>query len=237
MLHKFYHEVKPGDVVIARRGLKKLVAVGTVKRGAYYDLDKHSIPGESEYGYPNHLDIEWKEAPRNKELAAGQQFAMNTIYEIDEERFCKFTGKDGQEWSSSVADGVQDQDEFVLEKYLQEFIVSNFDAIFKKKLVLVSEGQQYHTDVGIIDILAQDPRRNDAFVVIELKKGRGADQVVGQILRYMGWVTENLCSDEQEVYGIIICKEFDDKLRLALKMVKNLSVKCYWIDFKLQDQS
>jgi RecB family endonuclease NucS len=129
--------------------------------------------------------------------------------------------------------GVQNEAEFVLEKYLQEFIVSNFEAIFKKKLVL--EGEQYVTDVGDIDILAKDPQAN-AFVVIELKKGREADKVVGQVLRYMGWVAENLCQPNQEVYGIIICKESDERLSYALKMVKNVTVKYYRVDFTLQDQ-
>lgn len=123
--------------------------------------------------------------------------------------------------------------EFVLEKYLQEFMVSNFEAIFAKSLVLIDG--QYATDVGLIDILARDPKA-DAIVVIELKKGREADKVVGQILRYMGWVKENVCRPGQAVRGIIVCKESDERLLYALKMVSGVAVKYYRVDFSLQDQ-
>ena len=89
---------------------------------------------------------------------------------------------------------VEDPSEFVLEKYLEDFIVSNFATIFKGHLRIFedaegNDGQQYATDIGPIDILAVDAQ-SKALVVIELKKGRPSDRVVGQILRYMGWVQE-----------------------------------------------
>ena len=40
------------------------------------------------------------------------------------------------------------------------------------------------TEVGTIDILADEPDTN-SLVVIELKKGRESDKVVGQTLRYI----------------------------------------------------
>jgi hypothetical protein len=45
-------------------------------------------------------------------------------------------------------------------------------------------GQQYITDTGPLDILAvsKDKKR---LLVVELKKGRASDVVVGQILRYI----------------------------------------------------
>jgi RecB family endonuclease NucS len=89
--------------------------------------------------------------------------------------------------------------------------------------------------VGTIDILAQEKPSND-FVVVELKNGRESDKVVGQVLRYMGWVSKNLCKPGQNVKGMVICKEPDDRLTYALQMTKNIEVKYYRIDFKLQDQ-
>lgn len=112
---------------------------------------------------------------------------MQTIYEIPEEKYRTLLETDGPAitQTAAVEDDVQDQAEFVLEKYLEDFIVSNFGAIFKKTLSLYCDpeggvvGQQFETDVGPIDILAEDTHSN-AFVVIELKKGRSADKVVGQ---------------------------------------------------------
>ena len=62
-------------------------------------------------------------------------------------------------------------------------------------------------------------------MVIELKKGRSSDVVVGQILRYMGWVKEHLAVDDYDQYdvrGIIISKEKDDRLEYALKMLQKV---------------
>jgi restriction system protein len=242
MVHKFYHAVQPGDIVIARRGRKQIAAVGTVRRAAYCDPKKNSATIREQNPYTHHLDVQWADSPRNKAFDS-IVFAMQTIYEIPEEKYREFLQVNGPAIvpAASGEEDVQDEAEFVLEKYLEDFIVSNFDVIFKKMLVLYTDpaggevGQQFETDVGPIDILALDTSSN-AFVVIELKKGRPADKVLGQILRYMGWVAENLCKPGQEVHGIIVCKEPDEKLNFGLKMVRNISVKYYKVDFKLQDQ-
>jgi RecB family endonuclease NucS len=82
--------------------------------------------------------------------------------------------------------------------------------------------------------LAIEPQ-SGSFVVIELKKGRPSDQVVGQILRYMGWVKKNLCKDGQGVKGLIICHDQDDKLSYALDMTHDIEVKYYDMKFWLND--
>lgn len=74
-------------------------------------------------------------------------------------------------------------------------------------------GRQYGTTVGPIDLLAQD-RSTKEYVVIELKKGRSADKVFGQLSRYMGWVTKNL-AEGNRVSGVIVGASIDDKLRAA----------------------
>jgi restriction system protein len=130
-----------------------------------------------------------------------------------------------------------DQNAFALEKYLEDFIVSNFVAIFKGKLQIYedangSDGQQYPTDIGPIDILAVDSATG-SFTVIELKKGRPSDQVVGQILRYMGWVKKNLCRNGQGVKGLVICRDPDPKLSYAIEMTSNIDVRYYKVSFIL----
>ena len=63
--------------------------------------------------------------------------------------------------------------------------------------------------------------------MVELKRGQGNDQVVGQILRYIGWVQENYRTEK--VRGIIIVGKKDRRLSYAIKAVKNIQVK----EFKL----
>jgi restriction system protein len=73
-------------------------------------------------------------------------------------------------------------------------------------------------------------------LVIELKKGRESDKVVGQILRYMGWVRDNLCREGEDVKGLIIYKDVDERLAYALGMVQDIvQVKRYSVNFQLSD--
>lgn len=87
--------------------------------------------------------------------------------------------------------------EFALEAYLEEFLLTNFDRIEWGRPLQLWEsdegelGHQYVTDVGRLDFLCRDTA-DDTLVVIELKRGRPSDRVVGQAARYMGWVRANL---------------------------------------------
>ena len=131
--------------------------------------------------------------------------------------------------------------EFALEKYLEDFIVNNWEKVdFGEKLELYTDkdgniGKQYFTeDVGYIDILAKD--EEDNFVVIELKKGRTNDEVIGQVLRYIGWVRRNLTQRKEDVRGLIIVGERDVKFEYALQEISNkVHVKIYKVSFRLED--
>lgn len=185
------------------------------------------------------MEIAWQDQPREK-VFPSIVFPMHTLAEISEEQFRNFVeGSDMQLEPPEVSTPLEDPAAFVLEKYLEDFIVSNFDTIFKKELKIYEDpegngGQQYGTDIGSIDILAFEPKTS-SFVVIELKKGRPSDQVVGQILRYMGWVKKNLCENGQPVKGLVICSDSDSKLTYALEMTNNIDVQYYSISFSLRE--
>lgn len=70
-------------------------------------------------------------------------------------------------------------------------------------------------------------------LVIELKRGRTSDVVVGQVLRYMGYVKEELAEEGQEVEGVIIGLEDDQKLRWAIGPVPSIRFYRYQVSFKL----
>ena len=86
----------------------------------------------------------------------------------------------------------------------------------------------------MIDILAVEPKSN-SFVVIELKKGQTSDKVVGQILRYMGWVKKNLCKDGQGIKGLVICHDPDPKLSYAPRNDQKYRRSIYSVSFKLKE--
>lgn len=126
---------------------------------------------------------------------------------------------------------------FPMESHLEEFIEKKFDDIdFGMRLELYQDeentGRQYQTSIGRMDLLAKDQDTGD-FVVLELKKGQSSDYAVGQMLRYMGWVKDNLAKDSENVKGIIISKDEDEKIKYALRMLSNVTLYLYEVSFKL----
>lgn len=92
-------------------------------------------------------------------------------------------------------------------------------------------GRQFQSDTGPIDVLAISKDKKE-WLVVELKRGRASDNVVGQILRYMGFV-QDLAENGQTVRGVIIALEDDNRVRRALSMVPNIDFYRYQVTFKL----
>lgn len=132
---------------------------------------------------------------------------------------------------------VEDPAAFALEEHLEEFLVKNWahTELGKDYDIYEEDGekaQQYQTDTGPLDILAisKDQKR---LLVVELKKGRASDVVVGQTLRYMSFVQDELAEEGQTVLGVVIAYEDDPKIRRALMMTPNISFYRYQVSFKL----
>ena len=111
--------------------------------------------------------------------------------------------------------GSTDGELFILEAGLEEAVKQNLSQL---GLTLAEDGiqQQYNMGLGVgrSDLICRDKKNN--FVVLELKAVPSSDVVVGQILRYMGYVRENWANEEsKDVYGIILTPSFDEQLRLA----------------------
>ena len=74
---------------------------------------------------------------------------------------------------------------------------------------------------------------NKEVLVVELKKGRASDSVVGQIQRYMGYVSEFVAEENQAVKGVIIALEEDQRIKFALKVAPNIDFYRYEVKFDL----
>lgn len=133
---------------------------------------------------------------------------------------------------------VEDPVVFALEKHLEDFLVANWKQTELGKYYDIYEesgemiGKQFPTDTGPIDILAISKDKKE-LLVVELKKGRASDQVVGQIQRYMGYVLEELAEKAQAVKGVIIALEDDTRIRRALAVAPNIAFYKYQVSFKL----
>lgn len=141
--------------------------------------------------------------------------------------------------SAMPGEPAEDPVAFALEKHLEDFLVANWAQtelgrdydIYTEDGELI--GQQYPTDTGPLDILAISKDQSE-LLVVELKKGRASDMVVGQVLRYMGFVMEELAEPGQRVRGVIIALDDDSRLRRALAAVPTVDFYRYQISFKLQ---
>ena len=128
---------------------------------------------------------------------------------------------------------------FAFERDLQSYLVQNL-GLLEPSLKLYEDedgeftGVEFPAGQRYIDILAIGA--DDAYVVIETKVSRAYDRVVGQILRYMGWVKENLAG-EAPVRGIIVASEISDDLILATSSVENIRLVEYEISFTLKSVS
>lgn len=128
--------------------------------------------------------------------------------------------------TSADAATVAGATEFLLEKDLQNFLARHLERI-EPGLRLFEDadggrGVEYDAGGRRIDILAVD--RNNAFVVLELKVSKGYDRVVGQLLRYVNWVRQNLAEPDQRVRGMIVCRSMSDDLKLACSSIPDIEL-------------
>lgn len=94
------------------------------------------------------------------------------------------------------------------EKILEDFLERHIKEL-EKGLRLIR--RQYPTISGPIDLLATDNKGR--MVVIELKKNRVSDKVIGQVARYVSFLERE---QGKEVRAIIIGKKIDNNIKLAV---------------------
>jgi restriction system protein len=140
----------------------------------------------------------------------------------------------------SVQSGV-DQSEFALEKHLEDFLIENWSNtdlgreydLFKNEDGEI-QAQQYYTEVGPIDILAIKKDKSEV-LIIELKKGRSSDAVVGQMLRYVTAVKREVAEEGQKIRAIILTGQDDKKIRYSLEPLNGLiEFMVYKVSFAIE---
>lgn len=132
---------------------------------------------------------------------------------------------------------IENPSEFALEEHLEEFLIANWDQIELSENYDIYQdeevfGRQFQTDTGFIDILAISKDKKE-LLVVELKKGRASDSVVGQIQRYMGYIKDEIAESDQIVKGVIVAFEDDQRIKRALSVTNNISFYRYRISFSL----
>lgn len=234
MLWSLSMGLKLGDIVLCPDGEGRY-SVGEVA-GPYQYQRNTNLP----HRRPVHwLDKKIDRSDMSMELQRSTA-ATGTLINIDRygEEIERLLGGATAQTITSSDPTIEDPSTFALEKHLEDFLVANWSQTdLAKDYDLFQEdgeltGQQYPTDTGPIDLLAISKDKTK-LLVIELKKGRASDAVVGQIQRYMGFVKEELAENGQSVEGIIIALEDDTRIRRALAVAPNVSFYKYQINFKL----
>jgi len=226
--------INKGDIIISPDG-----------RGNYYIaevLDDYSYhPGQT---LPHRRNVKWYDKTFERtqmsdslKNSSGSGGTISNISKYSQELEGLISNKTPGK-IVSTDETIEDPNVFALEKHLEDFLVRNWkQTILGKNYDIYTEagvviGQQYPTDTGPIDILAIS-KDGGELLVVELKKGRASDAVVGQIQRYMGYVQEELIEEGQEVKGIIIALEEDIRIRRALVVAPNIDFYRYQISFDL----
>ncbi|PST53306.1 DUF91 domain-containing protein [Acinetobacter baumannii] len=234
MLHTLSKGIKQGDIILTPRG------------------DGHYLVGKviSEYYYvpsgelSHRRKVEWFEQTLPREMmsqelknSSGSVGTVCNLTKYTEELKSLIQGKETVE-HLEPDEVLEDPTAFALEKHLEHFLVENWSKtelgatydIYIEDGQLV--GQQYPSDTGPIDILAISKDKK-TLLVVELKRGRASDRVVGQIQRYMGYVKDELAETDQQVKGVIIALEDDLRIRRALSVAQNIEFYRYQLSFKL----
>lgn len=226
--------IKKGDIVLCPDGSGRY-RVGEVTSDYSY------APGDV---LPHHRSVQWfsqtidrtdmSEALRNSSGSIGTVSNISSYRDEIEKLLSGILPPT----LVSTDETVEDPSAFAMEKHLEDFLVQNWaHTELGKEFDIYEEegervGQQYATDTGPIDILAtsKDKKR---LLLVELKKGRASDAVVGQTMRYMGYVKEELAENGQTVQGVIIALQDDQRIRRALSIMPNIMFYRYQVSFKL----
>lgn len=223
-----------GDIVLSPNG-KGSYMVGEVLDEYSYHINSTLPHRRTVKWYPNLIDRSAMSEPLQKSTGAIATYCTITKYGEEIERLI---AGNVPPTIISTDETVEDPSVFALEKHLEDFLVKNWKQtelgknydIFEEDGELV--GQQYPSDTGPIDILAISKDKK-TLLVVELKKGRASDNVVGQIQRYMGYVIEELAEENQKVKGVIIALEDDLRIKRALAVNPSIEFYRYQISFKL----
>ena len=232
-LFRFSSLMEIGDIVLVPKTQDGKIYIGSIDGDYSYNKEQ-----PDEFGYRHRRKVKWIKTISTQDISQGLRSsmgAMMTIFSVN-----KYADEIEPLLSKDIIanENIESLENFGLESQLEDFIVENWDKLeLNKNYSILKEdgeiaGQQYTTPVGRIDILAKS-KDGKEWLVIELKKGKSSDEVVGQMLRYIAWIKENEAEPDQNVKGLIITKDQDEKLKYSLKAAPNVDSMTYLVNFQL----
>lgn len=233
-LYNFVSIIQVGDAVVVPTREDGIFHFGIIQSDYYF-----TSTVSEEFPFRHRRNVQWiAEIPRDKfsqnfKNSSGSILSVFSLTPYAEEIESAIFGKD------QVVGNSESQKEFGMEAHLEDFIVENWQKLsdFDNYEIYQEDGevvgQQYITSIGRLDILARS-KNGKEWLVIELKKGKSSDDVVGQTLRYIGWITENLAQEDEKVSGLIITGAEDERLKYALATLNHVDFMTYKVNFSLE---
>lgn len=133
---QFAHDIKPGDIVFAKRGMSEIIGRGIVEGGYEYD-------SEASDGYPHLRRVRWT---HKGSWTPGKKFAQKTLTDVTD--YPDFVAEVNSFFAAEDADAIEDElvavrpgygkEEFLEEAYMDE---GSYDALVgvlrvKKNVIL-----------------------------------------------------------------------------------------------------
>jgi hypothetical protein len=213
---------------------------------SYGDLDEHFAKGTLQ-DIINSLSYSTNDERANKPNPSKIKFEGNIrnnlqSYKNAVVRYRKFLNDDGFQGMASTGGASEEitdmpliedsvQQRFSLERDMQAALRRNI-ASLDSSLKIIDDGAERAVDSGLIDITCDD---GSALVVVELKSGKSDSRVIGQILGYMGDLQEE--EGGRPVRGILVAHDFDKRTKAAARVLPNLTLKKYSIEFKFTSEN
>ena len=231
-------EIQKGDIVICPSGRNDKYLAGEV-------IGDYSFWGGNDFRH--HRKVVWarksfvgshmSQGLRNL-IDSGSDAVNITNYAEELERLISGTSKPQLTARNAP---IEDASGFASEEDLEDFLVRHWASTELGQKYNIYEvdgkivGQQFQVDTGRIDILAISKDQKE-LLVIEIKQGKAKDAVVGQVLRYIGYVKEELAEPWQEVRGAIIASEDSERFKRALSATNNIDFYRYHFKFSVSKE-
>jgi len=232
-----------GNLWVACIGIETDDVVITSRGDGLYEIGKVTGPYEfhPDTSLPHRRPVKWIKAVNESEMSPTLTASVRgrmTAFSLNRNSDELGSLIDGHSLVNAERDSVEDPTVFALEKQLEDFLVHNWQHTSLGAEYDIYEvdgqvlGQQYPSDTGPIDILAMSKDKS-RLLVVELKKGKTSDVVLGQIQRYMGYVKDELLEGGQTVEGLIIALDDDRRLKRALSVTTGIRFMRYRVSFSL----
>lgn len=185
-------------------------------------VDHETVWFQCQWGHGADAVFPIEDSRRVKELTGWAICSLSLLFDHLEQRQHFVT------LATTPADSSKPLDlRVTLEHFLEDLLAEQWDTLPWADELEYLDRQVECGTLGILDILAKD-RLNGDYVVIELKRDQGDDEVVGQLSRYMGWVKQHRADIAGVgVRGIIVAHEATARLRSAVLPHPNISLFTY----------